>query len=109
ASSVPTPSDPFRIPLEPAMKPLRTALVLASVATCLSGCIVESTGDSSDDLSEAATPAQNGNVFDQAKVCDNLFSDRAAFRAADLQQGVLRWKCGDVDGVTISQCEDNLD
>jgi hypothetical protein len=66
-------------------------------------------GSGEDDLvTGASTPANNDIVFEQVKTCDNLFKDRAAFRDVDLQEGVLRWKCGDVDGVTISKCEDNL-
>ena len=64
--------------------------------------------DEEDIVTGASTPAQGSAVFDQIKTCDNLFKDRAAFRDADLQEGVLRWKCGDVDGVSISKCEDDL-
>jgi hypothetical protein len=71
------------------------------------GCASEPTDDA-DGAAAAVTPKQAENTFEQVKVCDNLFKDRAAFRDVDLQQGVLRWKCGDVDAVTISACEDDL-
>src|SRR4051794_5438337 len=96
------------------MKVLRSASVLGLVTVALlvgAGCssATEDGSDDSDVATGAATPSQVTNVFEQVKTCDNLFKDRAAFRDVDLQEGVLRWKCGDVDGVTISKCEDNLD
>ncbi len=81
------------------------AALLAGVG-CSSAAVDDS--DDGDQTTGAATPGQNDIVFEQVKTCDNLFKDRAAFRDADLQEGVLRWKCGDVDGVSISKCEDNL-
>jgi hypothetical protein len=83
-----------------------TAVLLAGVG-CSAAPGDDGTGDE-DVVTGAATPAQNDIVFEQVKTCDNLFKDRAAFRDVDLQEGVLRWKCGDVDGVTISKCEDDL-
>jgi hypothetical protein len=68
----------------------------------------EDGADEDDVVTGASTPNQVTNIFQQVKTCDNLFKDRAAFRDADLQEGVLRWKCGDVDGVSISKCEDDL-
>ena len=73
------------------------------------GCSATPEETNEDDVvTGASTPTQNSVVFEQVKTCDNLFKDRAAFRDVDLQEGVLRWKCGDVDGVTISKCENNL-
>jgi hypothetical protein len=83
-----------------------TAALLSSV-----GCSAapdEDETEEDDVVTGASTPSQNSIVFEQVKVCDNLFKDRAAFRDADLEEGVLRWKCGDVDGVSISKCESNL-
>ena len=85
--------------------------VITSVLLAGVGCSAapeEEGSDEDDVVTGASTPAQNSIVFEQVKTCDNLFKDRAAFRDVDLQEGVLRWKCGDVDGVTISKCEDNL-
>jgi len=97
------------------MKPIaRNASVLglltAATAALLAGagCSAAPDDGAGDSVTGAATPAQNSLVFEQVKTCDNLFKDRAAFRDVDLQEGVLRWKCGDVDGVTISKCEDDL-
>jgi hypothetical protein len=91
----------------------RKASVLGFVTVALLvgvGCSAapDDGSDDSDVATGAATPDQVTNVFEQVKVCDNLFKDRAAFRDVDLQEGVLRWKCGDVDRVTISKCEDDL-
>ncbi|HSO33697.1 MAG TPA: hypothetical protein VLT33_14285, partial [Labilithrix sp.] len=85
---------------------LVTAALLAGVG-CSAAPEEEGTGDD-DVVTGASTPPQNSIVFEQVKTCDNLFKDRAAFRDVDLQEGVLRWKCGDVDGVSISKCEDDL-
>jgi hypothetical protein len=85
---------------------LVTTALLAGVG-CSAAPEDEDTGED-DVVTGASTPAQNEIVFEQVKTCDNLFKDRAAFRDVDLQEGVLRWKCGDVDGVSISKCEDNL-
>jgi len=89
----------------------RNVSVLGVVVAALlagAGCSAAPDDGAGDSVTGAATPAQNSLVFEQVKTCDNLFKDRAAFRDVDLQEGVLRWKCGDVDGVTISKCEDDL-
>ena len=91
----------------------RNVSVLGVVAAALLagvGCSAaqDDSAGADDSVTGAATPAQNSLVFEQVKTCDNLFKDRAAFRDVDLQEGVLRWKCGDVDGVTMSKCEDDL-
>ena len=65
-------------------------------------------GAGGDTALGAATPTTNSVVWHQVKVCDNLLKDKSSVREADLQEGVLRWKCGDVDEVSISKCEDNL-
>lgn len=96
------------------MNLVRNISVLGLVGAALLagvGCSAAQDDGSTDEdniVTGASTPAQNDIVFEQVKTCDNLFKDRAAFRDADLQEGVLRWKCGDVDGVSISKCEDNL-
>ncbi|HSO40435.1 MAG TPA: hypothetical protein VLT33_48245, partial [Labilithrix sp.] len=96
------------------MNLVRNISVLGLVGAALLagvGCSAAQDDGSSDEddvVTGASTPPQNSIVFEQVKTCDNLFKDRAAFRDADLQEGVLRWKCGDVDGVSISKCEDNL-
>jgi hypothetical protein len=74
----------------------------------LVGCATEAVDETAGDTQDVV-PATVNDVFEQVKLCDNLFKDRAAFRSVDLDQGVLRWKCGDVDKVTISTCEDDLD
>jgi hypothetical protein len=48
----------------------------------------------------AATPAAPANLFEQALTCDRLFKRHEAVRELDLQQGVIRWACADVPGVT---------
>jgi hypothetical protein len=93
------------------MNLVRNLSVLGLVGAALLagvGCSAAATEDDSEEGAGASTPASTDIVFEQVKTCDNLFKDRAAFRDVDLQEGVLRWKCGDVDGVTISKCEDDL-
>jgi len=98
------------------MKLIKTSVVLGIVSAWSVvlgvGCSAAVEDSPEDDAAQddgALTPKQAESVFDQVKTCDNLFKDRAAFRDPDLQEGVLRWKCGDVDGVTVSKCEDDLD
>ena len=94
------------------MKLVRISCILGAVGLALlAGCSSQGEEDVSEDdvVTGASTPRQAESIFEQVKTCDNLFKDRAAFRDPDLQEGVLRWKCGDVDAVTISRCEDNLD
>jgi hypothetical protein len=90
---------------------LSTLLSLAATSLLAIGCSA-----SADDVGEeegAATPTTKAteavSAFEQAAVCDALFRDRSAFRDIDLAEGVLRWKCGDVPGVSISKCEDDLE
>jgi hypothetical protein len=98
------------------MAPLRRSLValfaLTGIAIPVVGCS-SSTADDIGDQEGAVTPDTKGSAavaaFEQAATCDNLFKDRAAFRDADLAEGVLRWKCGDVPDVTMSACETNLE
>jgi hypothetical protein len=88
------------------MRPVVFALLSTFLA--IAGCAT--TADEDIDSQEgAATPKASKNTFEQVKVCDNLFKNRSAFRENDLNDGVLRWMCGDVPGVTISKCEDRLD
>jgi hypothetical protein len=47
------------------------------------------------------TPPVPLTPFDQGRVCSNVLKARAGFREIDLAQGVLRWNCGDVNGVTV--------
>jgi hypothetical protein len=66
------------------------------------GC--SSASDPSIDGQEGnLTPDNAATVFDQATVCNEHLEDRKAFRDADIKDGVLRWKCGDVKGVTINR------
>ena len=70
---------------------------LFAVAGCATGD--EDTGN--DD--SFATPAAKATLFEQAQNCDALVRDKAGVRAADVKSGVVRWKCGDVDGVTFDK------
>jgi len=48
----------------------------------------------------ALVPKGAATLVDQALSCRNSFAARAGFRDVDLSEGVLRWSCGDVNGVT---------
>lgn len=79
--------------------------LLAAACSAEAGDIGDVEGDFTPD-NRATAPISS---FEQAATCDSLFKDRAASRDADLAEGVLRWKCGDVAGVTMSKCEDKLE
>lgn len=84
------------------MKTFFRILITLPILGSLAGCLAE-TGDEedTDDVTEALEPPAAKVAFDEAQICDVRLSDKAAFRDVDLEQGVLRWKCGDVPGVTI--------
>ncbi len=90
---------------------ISTLLSLATTSLLAIGCSAAADDPGSEEA--AATPSTKAteavSAFEQAAVCDALFRDRAGFRDIDLAEGVLRWKCGDVPGVSISKCEDNLE
>src|SRR5690606_11512518 len=56
---------------------------------------------------EHAIPRPKRTAFEQAQYCDAMVRDKAGVRDADLRSGVLRWKCGDVDGVTYDERRSN--
>jgi hypothetical protein len=70
-------------------------LVSAAAAACSSAGGGATTGDDQNVVPEAAK-----TLFDQAGVCDNIFKRHAAIRESDMKDGLLRWACGDVPGVT---------
>lgn len=78
-----------------------TALIV--VAGCSSSSSDAGAGATGDDQfvtgACGSTPCNAKNDFEQAKTCDKLFAAHAEIRQADLDEGVVRWKCGDVDGV----------
>jgi hypothetical protein len=88
---------------------VRSGAVIAFFSTfaMVGGCAT--TAEEEIDAQEGAVMTATKDTFEQVKVCDNLFKNRSAFRENDLKDGVLRWMCGDVPGVTISKCEDQLD
>ncbi|MSP91352.1 MAG: hypothetical protein EXR79_06060 [Myxococcales bacterium] len=73
--------------------PLLTLALLAATA-----CAAEPGAEAGDGAE--LVPASAATLFDQAAVCDNIFKRHTAIREADLRDGVLRWGCGDVPGVT---------
>lgn len=73
--------------------------VAAFVAlACAAGCSSAEQAQTGDD--QEAKPLGPSNLFDQAELCDKNFQRHAAIREADLRDGLLRWACGDVPGVT---------
>jgi hypothetical protein len=64
-------------------------------------------GCSSSDDDQADVPDEQDLVpesaktlYDQVGVCENAFNRHAAIKVGDLHDGLLRWACGDVPGVT---------
>ena len=72
---------------------------LTTVALALIGCSSADTGAETGDEQDVV-PASAKTLFDQAGVCENVFKRHAAIRDADMKDGLLRWGCGDVPGVT---------
>jgi len=68
------------------------------VGMALAGCVDTAGVEVGDD--QELVPASATTLFDQAGICDQIFKRHAAIRDADLTDGVLRWGCGDVPGVT---------
>jgi hypothetical protein len=65
----------------------------------------EDTDNADGYLTPCSNPNAPGNVCpktvdDQRTVCAERVKENGAFRSQDLDVGVLRWKCGDVQGVT---------
>lgn len=80
---------------------LTTSLLWTLLATPLLavGC---STGpdDEVEHASAAATPGSPATRFALAESCSRLMKRHESVRPIDLEQGVIRWGCGDVTGVT---------
>jgi hypothetical protein len=56
-----------------------------------------------EDLGNAeqdSTPVDPSGSFALAESCSRLFKRHASLRPLDLEQGLIRWGCGDVPGVT---------
>lgn len=70
--------------------------LLLGVASIVGCSADDPTGGADQDI----TPEPKQTLFEQAQYCDALVRDKVGVREADLKSGVLRWKCGDVDGVT---------
>jgi hypothetical protein len=77
-----------------------SAILVSALASV--GCSSSSGDDTGVDEGHL-TPDNPATVFDQAETCNVLFEDKKAFRDPDLADGLLRWKCGDVKGVTINR------
>jgi hypothetical protein len=75
--------------------------VMASIVGCSEG-----PDDESGVAEGAATPDTKGTdpktMFDQVRVCDGHVRFKAGVRVADLEAGVVRWKCGDVSDVDLT-------
>jgi hypothetical protein len=67
----------------------------------VAGCATTAEDTGEDDA--FVTPTAKATLFEQAQLCDALVRDKAGVRAADVKSGVVRWKCGDVDGVTFDK------
>jgi hypothetical protein len=65
----------------------------------LGGCAAPSAEDL-DTSEAAATPANPRTHFELALTCSRMLKRHETVRPIDMQQGVIRWGCGDVPGVT---------
>jgi hypothetical protein len=71
------------------------------MAVAIAGCATGSEDAAGDESN--ITPDSKETLFEQAQLCDALVRDKAGVREADLKGGVVRWKCGDVDGVSFDK------
>ena len=65
----------------------------------IAGCAASGSGADTGDEQDVV-PQEAKTFFDQAGVCDAVFQRHAAIRESDMRDGLLRWECGDVPGVT---------
>ena len=74
------------------------AMMSTGIVLC-SGCSTNaeevSAGDEQDIVPESAK-----TLFDQVGVCDKTLDRHKGIKEVDLKDGLLRWACGDVPGVT---------
>jgi hypothetical protein len=75
-------------------------LSLAVGSLVVIGC--SSGGDDVDSGTGALTPKDPATLDDQRALCKQREAENGAFRNQDIASGVVRWKCGDVAGVTKS-------
>jgi hypothetical protein len=75
-----------------------TLFSLAVGSLIVVGCA--SSGEDTASGDGALTPANPATLDDQRALCDKREKENGAFRNSDLATGVVRWKCGDVQGVT---------
>jgi hypothetical protein len=80
----------------------------AGLASLMIGAGCSSTPDDQLGTDEgAAVPSDPATLFDQAETCDRLFKRHESVRAVDMEEGVIRWACADVPGVTDSTTPGN--
>ena len=81
-----------------------TAVALAAMATSIVAVTGCSAGPrAANDLGSATadqTPSNATNTLDLGDSCARLFKRHESVRPVDMQQGVIRWGCGAVPGVT---------
>lgn len=77
------------------------AAAFAVVSTTIIGVGCSSTKVEEVGSQEAmATPSDPGTPFALAQSCGRLYKRHQSVRQTDIQQGFIRWGCGDVAGVT---------
>jgi hypothetical protein len=84
------------------MSTVRHALfAFAALATTALTVGCSSSADA-DDVPEEQdlVPESAKTLYDQVGVCDAAYKRHAAIKVGDLHDGLLRWACGDVPGVT---------
>jgi len=74
------------------------ALAAATISLLAIGC--STTTEDLDSSEAAATPPSPRTNFELAETCSRMFKRHEAVREIDMREGVIRWGCGDVPGVT---------
>jgi hypothetical protein len=82
------------------LRNLMTAAVVATTATMLAAGCSTAPEDELGSGSAAQTPSEATDAIGLGDTCARLFKRHESVRAIDMQQGVIRWGCGDVPGVT---------
>jgi len=75
--------------------PAAVALLTTFVAGCSSEIVEEDEGTSEDNI----TPEGAATMWQLAELCDGNITRHQAVRAQEAAGGVVRWQCGDRDGV----------
>jgi hypothetical protein len=82
---------------------LRRHFAGAAIAACTISIFAVGCSTAAEDVGSseaAATPANPSTPFALAESCVRMFKRHESVKEIDMEEGVIRWGCGDVPGVT---------